>query len=342
MAAILFAFVTSPARAGDSATGRAGSPIPAPEGMVHVPAGVFEMGREGGHDDEGPVHAVELDAFFIDRTEVTNAEFGAFVEATGYVTQAERDGFAWCYLKGESDFRQVPGAQWRHPQGPESSIDDIMDHPVVCVSWEDAHAYAAWAGKRLPTEAQWEYAARAAGGVHLTGYGANSAGEGETDSSAGTTQATETKTHPASGEAPSVAGEEGIRTVQANFWQGTWPERNHLEDRHFYTAPAGSYAPNALGVHDMIGNVWEWTADYYAPDFYARSPRRNPAGPETGQHRVARGGSWFCSPNYCGAYSTHYRGASPPTNAFNNMGFRCVLPVDSADEATQQTSGGAA
>lgn len=299
-----------------------------PEGMVYVPGGVFEMGFKGGHDDEAPVHSVELSPFFIDRTEVTNAEFAAFVDATGHVTQAERDGFAWCYLEGESDFRQVRGAQWRHPQGPDSDIEDRMDHPVVCVTWEDAAAYARWAGKRLPTEAQWEYAARGAGGAHRaaqTEDGGNHEGHASGDA-----RAPEPTAHHGSGASPSTADDRDVRLIRANFWQGAWPERNLLEDRHYYTAPAGSFPPNDLGVHDMIGNVWEWTADYYASDYYARSPRRNPTGPETGQNRVARGGSWFCSSNYCGAYSTHYRGASPPTHAFNNVGFRCVMPAEGA------------
>ena len=124
--------------------------------------------------------------------------------------------------------------------------------------------------------------------------------------------------------------------VKANVWQGIWPRANHLEDGYFYTAPVGSFPPNELGLHDMIGNVWEWTADWYAEDEYRTSRRLDPTGPTGGEHRVARGGSWFCSPNYCGAYNSHYRGASPPDRAFNNVGFRCA-----ADPPQETPSAGA-
>lgn len=298
-----------------------------PAGMVYVPGGTFEMGYAAGHEDEAPVHRVELSPFYIDRTEVTNAQFSAFVEATEYVTGAERDGFAWGYLKGEDDFRRIEGAQWRFPEGPGSGIGDRMNHPVVCVNWHDARAYAQWAGKRLPTEAEWEYAARAAGREHQ----AAQLTEGETahHGHAVSRPAPEPTAHHASGSLPAFTEDGNILLVRANYWQGTWPSENRKTDAYFYTAPAGSYAPNDLGLHDMIGNAWEWCADFYASDYYGRSPAADPKGPETGQNRVARGGSWFCSSNYCGAYSTHYRGASPPDHAFNNVGFRCAVSAAS-------------
>jgi len=260
---------------------------PGPSGMVRVPGGEYRMGFSDGAEDERPVHPVVLDSFWIDRHEVTNRQFAEFVRATGWVTRAERDGHLWCYLEGADRFRLVSGADWRNPFGPGSAVDERLDHPVVCVSWNDARAYAEWAGKRLPTEAEWEYAARAGDHGHLTAIAA-----------------------------------------AANVWQGTWPERNELADGFFYTSPVMRFAANPLGVHDMIGNVWEWCSDWYAGDYYERSPAANPSGPDTGDRRVARGGSWFCSVNYCGAYSTNFRGASPPGRAFNNVGFRCAKDID--------------
>lgn len=266
------------------------------DGMVLLPAGSYPMGYEHSHEDELPIHEVRLDAFYIDATEVTNRQFAHFVEATGFTTQAEKDGYAWCFVKGTDDFKAVDGANWRHPNGPDSSIKEIMDHPVVCVSWEDAAAYAKWAGKRLPTEAEWEYAARSLGKGHIAA-------------------------------APGKSPDGTAVLVRANIWQGTWPEENKLEDEYYYTAPVGSFPPNEIGIYDMTGNVWEWCADWYAADYYANSPTDNPPGPDTGEKRIARGGSWFCSEGYCSAYSSHYRGASPPAHAFNNVGFRCAKDV---------------
>jgi formylglycine-generating enzyme required for sulfatase activity len=282
------------------------------ERMVLIEGGSFEMGLEGSHADESPAHSVEVASFRIDRWEVTNADFAAFVAATGHITQAEHDGYCWSYIKGSDNFQALEGADWRHPQGPASSIGETMDHPVVCVSWHDAAAYATWVGKRLPTEAEWEYAARAGNTDHV--YAGNAARAGS-----------DNVTHAVTGGAGHASAGDGA--IVANVWEGTWPVENRLEDGFYYTAPVGRFPANAWGVYDMIGNVWEWTSDWYDSDYYRASPGHNPLGPVSGETRVARGGSWFCSPNYCGAYSTHFRGASPPTRGFNNVGFRCAADV---------------
>lgn len=307
-----------------------------PDDMVRVPSGSFLMGTVGAVDDEGPVHSVTLSEFLIDRTEVTNRQFEAFVEATGHVTQAEHDGYSWCYIEGADDFAAVTGADWRHPQGPASSIEEIPDHPVVCISWEDAEAYARWAGKRLPTEAEWEYAARAGLERH---FAVDDRRWRENVSHA--LHAPQQGGHELDDTSPSakhgVLHAEGreeapgdVVYVGGNTWKGTWPVANDLEDGFFYTAPVGHFAANRWGIHDMLGNVWEWTADWYDSDYYAHSPASDPTGPDFGERRVARGGSWFCSPNYCGAYNTHFRGASPPTHTFNNVGFRCAADMTRA------------
>ena len=290
-----------------------------PSDMALFSGGTFPMGRHGGDSDEMPVHEVTIQPFLIDRHEVTNREFGAFVAATGHKTQAERDGYAWCFVKGGTDFEAVSGADWRHPTGPSSTIESIMNHPVVCVSWEDATAYAAWAGKRLPTEAEWEYAARAGAKSHVAAF--VTTGDGDSSIKGHIPIDDDRDSHPAH---PSGDDNDGIQFIRANVWQGTWPDENRLADGFYYTAPVGTFAANPRGIHDMIGNVWEWCADWYASDYYVHSSSLSPSGPEVGSKRVSRGGSWFCSPNYCGAYSSHYRGASPPTHAFNNVGFRCA------------------
>ncbi len=307
--------------------------------MVLIPGGTFSMGSGGAHDDEMPAHPVTLKSFLLDRYEVTNGQFAGFVEATGFVTQAEHDGAAWCYLKGEADFRFVQGADWKHPEGPGSAIVDRMEHPVVCVSWNDAHAYARWAGKRLPTEAEWEYAARSRGGRHVAadpGVTAPTALHGHAHHVEGSGQRSPEATaeHPSSrghqpAATPTSQPAEDQQYVAANIWQGVWPAENRLADGFFATAPVGSFEPNPIGVHDMIGNVWEWTADWYGAAYYSTSPAETPTGPPVGETRVARGGSWFCSANYCGAYNSHYRGASPPDHAFNNVGFRCAADAPS-------------
>lgn len=244
--------------------------------MVLVQDGEYVIGD--AHQEDAPIRHVRVQRFLIDRHEVTNRQFAAFATATGHETDAEREGGAWVYRGGEADWQYVRGADWRHPLGPDSSIAKAMEHPVVAVTWHDATAYASWAGKRLPTEAEWEVAARA-GQPASSGALANPAHDGS-----------------------------------ANVWQGTWPRKNEMVDGFFYTAPVGSFQPNAIGIFDTIGNVWEWTADWY----------REGSSGEPPSLRVAKGGSWFCSSSYCSAFRPGFRGKSPPTHAFNNVGFRCA------------------
>jgi formylglycine-generating enzyme len=276
--------------------------------MVLLPGGEFLMGtndREGyPSDGEGPVRRITLKPFWIEATAVSNAQFDAFVRATGYVTEAER--FGWSFVFGgllPPDFpgtravaearwwRQVHGACWRHPEGPQSHVMDRGGHPVVHVSWNDARSYCRWAGKRLPTEAEWEFAAR--GGL-------------------------EQKRYPW-GDELTPGGEHRM-----NVWQGRFPEQNTLEDGYLGTAPVDAFPPNGYGLYNMTGNVWEWCADWFHPTFHVTGPRRNPRGPRTGTHRVMRGGSYLCHKSYCYRYRVAARSANTPESSTGNLGMRCA------------------
>ncbi|HEU5171604.1 MAG TPA: formylglycine-generating enzyme family protein [Gemmatimonadales bacterium] len=297
---------------------------PAPEGMAWIPGGRFWMGCAGCDlPDALPVHPVEIDGFWLDRAPVTNAAFARFVAATGYVTVAERRPEPADYpgVPPESlvpgsvvfspparDFpgmryldwwRWVPGASWRHPEGPASDLHGREDHPVVQVAFGDALAYARWAGKRLPTEAEYEFAAR--GGLDRKRY---------------------------------AWGDElmpGGRWV-ANIFQGRFPTRNSGADGWTGTSPVGAYRANGFNLLDMGGNVWQWTADWYRPDWYASlaalGVARNPAGPPAGDtasgkaERVIRGGSFLCSDQYCTRYLVGSRGRGEPSTGASNLGFR--------------------
>lgn len=314
------------------------SPEEAPEGMVWIPGGEFSMGCAdprklpyGGRKamrDARPIHRVRVDAFWMDRKPVSNADFARFVEETGYETVAERplsaEDFpgapAELLVPGSVVFAPpgaeavhhsqwwdwVPGASWRHPEGPGSSLEGRENHPVVHVAWEDANAYAEWAGKRLPTEAEWEFAAR--GGLSGRPY-------------------------PWGNE----FRREGV--WQANVWQGEFPRENTAADGHEGLAEAGKYPPNGYGLSDMAGNVWEWCSDWYRPDTYRQRARQeavavNPGGPaksfdpdEPGQpKRVTRGGSFLCSESYCASYLLGSRGKAEPDSGASHIGFRLVRP----------------
>jgi formylglycine-generating enzyme required for sulfatase activity len=278
--------------------------------MVRLEGGTFLMGSVDGEgfpaDGEGPVRPVTLRPFLLDATTVTNAQFAAFIEATGYRTEAERFGWSFVFQQFVSaevskTVRQavaqtpwwwvVPGAYWRHPDGPDAGVDARLDHPVTHVSWRDAEAYARWAGKRLPTEAEWEYAAR--GGLEQASY--------------------------PWGDELTPGGEH-----RCNIWQGEFPGHNTGEDGYLGTAPADAFAPNGYGLYNMAGNVWEWCADWFSAAYHLDGPRVAPAGPPSGTARVIRGGSYLCHRSYCNRYRVAARSSSTPDSSSGNTGFRCA------------------
>jgi formylglycine-generating enzyme len=309
-----------------------------PTGMVWIPGGEFSMGTDDaiGWADEKPVHRVRVNGFFMEATEVTNAQFRRFVEETKYVTTAEKapsldevmkqlppgtppppkenlvaGSMVFKMSSGPVDTRNfslwwhwVPGANWRHPEGPDSNIDGKDEHPVVQVSWDDAAAYAKWAGKRLPTEAEWEFAAR--GGL-------------------------DKKPYVWGDEKPGANGK-----WQCNIWQGEFPYQNTAADGFERTAPVRSFAPNGYGLYDMAGNVWEWCSDWYQRDLHrswvGKGVIINPTGPERTidplhefeQRRVQKGGSFLCNDSYCTRYRPSARHGGSPDTGMSHVGFRCV------------------
>jgi len=293
-------------------------------GSVWIDGGTFVMGAADQHPEERAVHEVTVEGFSIDRHEVTNAQFGRFVEVTGYRTLAERGlnpkdypgmplellqpgsmvFFMPAQLANLVDiaqwWRYVAGADWRHPEGPGSSIEGRATHPVVQIAYEDAQAYAEWAGRRLPTEAEWEYAAR--GGLNGATY---SWGDSY----------------------------DPLQGWKANSWQGPFPRQDEAMDGHHGTAPVGCFEPNGYGLFDMAGNVWEWTSDWYQPGF-AAVPVTDPRGPDLVQaaaaapdglpRRVVKGGSWLCAPNFCARYRPAGRQPMGADLGSTHIGFRTV------------------
>jgi len=295
-----------------------------PSKMVWIPGGTFQMGTvDRTFADAQPVHQVMVDGFWMDEHEVTNAEFAAFVKTTNYITVAERPLNPADFpgipvenlIPGSGVFtppseavpldnvlqwwRYIPGASWRHPTGPSSTLKGQQNKPVVHVCYEDAVAYAKWTGKRLPTEAEWEYAAQAGKGLQKYYWGNELKPNGK---------------------------------WVANIYQGNFPNKNTGEDGHMRAAPVKSYPANAFGLYDMEGNVWEWCHDLYRPDYYLHSPAKNPQGPQDSYDpdepdlikRVQRGGSFLCSDQYCIRYKPGSRGKGEVSSASDNLGFRCV------------------
>ena len=317
-----------------------GAPSAGSPGMVWIPGGEFTMGTDSdaGWADEKPAHRVRVRAFWMDETDVTNAQFRKFVDATGYLTTAELPVDAEEMLrqsppgtlpppkenlvpgsmvfvptskpveiKGQEVHRQwwrwTPGADWRHPEGPSSTIEGKDDHPVVHVSWFDATAYAKWAGKRLPTEAEWEFAAR--GGLDKQPYVWGD--DKPTDSN-----------------------------IHANIWQGEFPYKNSAEDGYERTSPVKTFPPNGYGLYDMSGNVWQWCNDWYQVDIYRQRAGKkvidNPAGPEKSFDprqpysplRAQKGGSFLCNDGYCNRYRPGARHGCTPDTGMSHIGFRCI------------------
>ncbi len=280
--------------------------------MVSLSGGAFLMGTGAGEgfpqDGEGPVREITLRPFWIDRATVTNRIFRQFVDATGYRTEAERFGWSfvfWLHIPKDRFnelvedtvmaapwWCKVRGARWNAPEGPGSDISLRGDHPVVHVSWNDAVAYAQWTGQRLPTEAEWEYAAR--GGLVQ-------------------------KTYPW-GDRLRPGGKH-----LCNIWQGDFPNHDTGEDGYAGTCPVEAFPPNGYGLYSVSGNTWEWCADWFSPDYHLTARRDNPTGPPTGTARVTRGGSFLCHKSYCNRYRVAARSSNTPDSSSSNTSFRCAL-----------------
>ncbi|XP_038143952.1 formylglycine-generating enzyme isoform X2 [Cyprinodon tularosa] len=276
--------------------------------MVFIPGGEFLMGTDSPgipQDGEGPQRPVHVDSFYMDVLEVTNQQFQNFVKATGYVTEAEKfgDSFVFEGILGEAVKSQitqavaaapwwlpVKGANWKHPEGQDSSTTDRLDHPVVHVSWADAVAFCSWANKRLPTEAEWEYACRGGLKDRLYPWGNKLNPKGQ---------------------------------HYANLWQGEFPVHNSGEDGYVKTSPVKSFPANGFGLYDMVGNVWEWTLDWWTVH-HTTDHQTNPTGPPSGQDKVKKGGSYMCHKSYCYRYRCAARSQNTPDSSASNLGFRCV------------------
>ncbi len=281
------------------------------EGMVRLDGGEFLMGTESDAgfpaDGEGPVREVWIDPFYMDVHPVTNGRFEEFARDSGYRTEAEKFGWSFVFYKqlprekygelvddtvaGHEWWCKVPGGDRRHPEGPDSSISGRMDYPVTHVSWKDAAAYCRWAGKRLPTEAEWEYAARGGLEQHMYPWGDELTPEGR---------------------------------HLCNVWQGKFPEHDTAEDGYAGPCPVEAFAANGYGIFSITGNVWEWCADWWDPQYHVLATRANPVGPPSGISKVIRGGSYLCHESYCNRYRVAARTSNTPDSATTNLGFRCA------------------
>jgi len=282
-------------------------------GMKSVPAGRFRLGSDSGYAEERGGRAVDVPAFMIDEHEVTNAQFAAFVRATGYITDAERNRASAVFITPKPGqpitpygwWKLVSGADWRHPQGPGSSIVYRQNHPVVQVTYADANAYARWLGRNLPSEIEWEYAAR--GGQNEKQASVADAAQGNT------------------------AEFQRLLQKTANTWQGSFPDRNTARDGWIGTAPAGCFAPNGFGLHDMIGNVWELTGDIWKEDHAADDPDTVQLAQQVKSglpRRTIKGGSFLCAPDFCVRYRASSRQPQDAAFGTSHVGFRTALRSD--------------
>ncbi|HEU0227733.1 MAG TPA: formylglycine-generating enzyme family protein [Arachidicoccus soli] len=281
--------------------------------MIPLPGGSFLMGTEDEDgflaDGEGPIRAIKLKPFYISPTAVTNLQFQEFIQATGYITDAEKyewsfvfDGLLSDKIKNTDPqvaanapwWCAIPGARWNQPEGPDSHINDRMNHPVVHVSWNDAMTYCQWAAKRLPTEAEWEYAARGSLVQNKYPWGNELTPDGE---------------------------------HRCNIWQGSFPEYNSLEDGFLGTAPVDSFKPNDFGLYNVAGNVWEWCCDWFSATFHINGTIENPKGPVDGETKVMRGGSFLCHKSYCNRYRVAARSSNTSDSSASNLGFRCAMDL---------------
>lgn len=280
------------------------------EGMLKLDGGRFLMGTESDEafpmDGEGPVREVTVDGFWMDAKPVANWQFQEFVRASGYKTEAERFGWSFVFhnhvprelvedrVAGVEWWTKVSGALWDCPEGPGSSVANRLEHPVLHISWNDAAEYAKWAGKRLPTEAEWEFAAR--GGL-------------------------EQNTYPWGNELTP-----GGRHL-CNVWQGDFPNNDTGEDGYTAVAPADAFPPNGYGLYGITGNAWEWCQDWFHPSWHVTATRRNPTGPPSGTSKVMKGGSYLCHRSYCNRYRVAARTSNTPDSATTNISFRCVRDI---------------
>jgi formylglycine-generating enzyme len=279
--------------------------------MIELAGGSFLMGTddETGFpaDGEGPVREVELSPFLIGKYSVTNREFARFITATQYETEAETFGWTFVFhlllpddfpptraVSGAAWWRQVEGGTWSHPFGPQSGLKDLLDHPVTHVSWNDAQAYCNWIGGRLPTEAEWEYAAR--GGLEQKRY--------------------------AWGDEFAPDG-----TTMCNIFEGKFPIQNSAKGGYVGTAPVDAFAANGFGLYNVAGNVWEWCSDWFSDDFHKTTSTDNPQGPPDGESRVMRGGSYLCHDSYCNRYRVAARSRNTPDSSTGNLGFRVAASL---------------